>query len=139
MTGPVRIGEALAGALDSIARGIDPTLQQIEAAAMAEIAKILGWPLDAAAWENIPVSTASIEPWRPPPEPPVDAEALAARLKAIAEFTPPTDPFSVHVYGIAADIGPRAAKAAIQEAAASGEITKNQANTLIWALALGRV
>ncbi len=43
------VGDALARALDSIARGIDPTLQQIEAAAMSEIAKIMGWPLDPKA------------------------------------------------------------------------------------------
>ncbi|WP_395674721.1 hypothetical protein [Inquilinus sp.] len=131
------VGDALARALDSIARGIDPTLQQIEAAAMSEIAKIMGWPLDAAAWGPV---TAAPEGQDPPGpiEPARPAGDLNARLAAIEEAVPPTDPVSVRIYEIAAGLGPAAAKEAIGEAMESGEITRVHADALLWCLALDR-
>ncbi|OWJ67432.1 hypothetical protein [Inquilinus limosus] len=134
------VGDALARALDSIARGIDPTLEQIEAAAMSEIAKILGWPLDHAAWsdpENLPDD--------PDPDPfalpgaATSPEELERRLAAIAEMTPPTDPKAVEIYTVYAEAGPQAARQAIVDAYARGEIGRNQANVLFFVLGLGRL
>ncbi|WP_343712860.1 hypothetical protein [Inquilinus sp.] len=133
------VGDALARALDTIARGMDPTLAEIEAAAMVMIAKIMRWPLEPEAWSDAgTLPDDEPDPFAERGEA-ISQEALDERLKALAEMVPPTDPKSIEIYGIAANAGPRAARQAILDALSRGELSRNQANTLAWVLALGRL
>ncbi|MGO4125701.1 hypothetical protein AB4Z01_14965 [Inquilinus sp. YAF38] len=116
------------------------SLAEIQRRAMIEIAKIMGWPLDHEAWsdpDNLPPDTAAdpfaIEGAATTPE------ELERRLAAIAETTPPTDPKALEIYTLNAEAGPRAARQAIVDAYSSGEMNRNQANTLLFVLGLRRL
>lgn len=136
MTGPEHIGDVLARALGGIKVGSsDLTLGQVEALAMIEIAKIMGWPLGAEPWDNPEAIPDRDDPFRPLAAT-LTPEEFETRCRAIAEATPPTYPRAIEIYGIAADQGPSAARAAIQASVKTGEITRLQANTLSWVLAL---
>lgn len=123
MSGPEHIAAPLARAL-----------AEIETEAMREIAKLKGWPVGAEAWKD-----PDAVPDRDCPLRPLAAATpgeVEARCRAIALATPPTYPRALEIYDIAADRGPGAARAAILASVKSGDLTRLQANTLIWVLAL---
>jgi hypothetical protein len=127
LSGPISIGDALARALG-----------EIQTEAMREIARTLGWPLDHEAWQNpeaIPDRDCPLRPLAVARSP----EEVEARCRAIAQVTPPTYPRALEIYDIAAERGPGAAKAAIQASVKAGDITRLQANTLIWVMALENI
>jgi hypothetical protein len=112
-------------------------LPPIQVLILTELAKAMGWSLDPKDYGPVTGLPADRHD-RPRLEQRIaqDPAVLAGRLRAIAEFVPPTDPLSCSIYEIAAGVGPRAAKRAVMAALKSGEITRLQANTLIWVLRL---